>query len=342
MEETMQLNVLWFILVAVLYAGFFLLEGFDFGVGMLLPFLGRNDSERRAVLGAIGPHWDANEVWLITAGGATFAAFPGWYAAMFSGLYPLLLILLLALIARGAAIEFRGRMPGARWRGAWDAAIALGSLTASVVLGAVFGNLLGGIPLGENGIPTGGGLAPFNLYALVCGAAVAGLFLLHGANFLGLKLNGEPGGRVRAAAKGLWVAALALSAAFLAATFLRTDLPARLGYGALFLPAGMLLGLALIGVCLWKRRAGWAFVFGSLTVVFFAAAFFLALYPRVMVSSLGPEYSLTVAGAASSEYSLRVMTIVSLIFLPIVIAYQAWSYWVFRRRVAAGEEEEGY
>jgi cytochrome d ubiquinol oxidase subunit II len=338
----MQLNVLWFILVAVLYAGFFFLEGFDFGVGILLPFLGKNDSERRAVLGAIGPHWDANEVWLITAGGATFAAFPGWYAAMFSGMYPLLLMLLLALIARGAAIEFRNRLPGARWRGAWDVAIAGGSLAAAVALGAVFGNLLGGLPLDADGIATGGGTAPFNLYGLICGASAAGLFLLHGANFLGLKLNGGLGGRARAAAKGLWAAALGLAAAFLAATFLGTDLPERLGYGALFLPAGLLLGLSLIGSCLWKKRAGWAFVFGSLTVVFFAAAFFLALYPRVMVSSTQAEYSLTVAGAASSDYTLRVLTIVALIFLPIVIAYQAWSYWVFRRRITAGEEQEGY
>ncbi len=338
----MNLNIVWFLLVAVLYAGFFLLEGFDFGVGMLMPFLGRDDSERRAILGTIGPHWDANEVWLITAGGATFAAFPRWYAAMFSGLYPLLLILLLALIARGSAIEFRSRLPGAAWRRAWDSAIAVGSLLAAATLGAVFGNLLRGTPLDAGGTFAGNVLAGFNLYSLISAAAAVGLFLLHGANFLGMKLDGEPGIRARDAARRLWFAAALLVAVFLAATFLQTDVSRRLGIGSLILPLGLILGLSLIGYCLRIRRDGWAFVFGGMTVVFYAAAFFIALYPRVMVSSLDPSLSLTITTAASSEYTLRVMTIVAAIFVPVVVIYQAWSYWIFRKRVGTDREEEGY
>jgi cytochrome d ubiquinol oxidase subunit II len=338
----MNLAILWFVLVAVLYAGFFLLEGFDFGVGMLLPILGKNDSERRAILSAIGPHWDANEVWLITAGGATFAAFPRWYAAMFSGFYPLLLILLLALIARGAAMEFRNRLSGAAWRRAWDGAIALGSLIAAAILGAVFGNLLRGTPIGAGGVFTGEWSAPFNAYSLICAAAAVGLFLLHGANFLGLKLDGELGQRARTAARRLWFAALALIAGFLLLTFLLTDVPARLGWGSLFLPAGMILGALAVGYFLRRNRFGWAFIFGGVTVVFFAALFFIALYPRVMVSSLQEDFSLTITNAASSGYTLNVMTIVALIFVPVVVLYQAWSYWVFRRRIQAGSEEEGY
>ncbi len=338
----MNLNIVWFLLVAVLYAGFFLLEGFDFGVGMLIPFLGRDDPERRAILRTIGPHWDANEVWLITAGGATFAAFPRWYAAMFSGLYPLLLVLLLALIARGAAIEFRSRLPGPRWRRSWDAAIAVGSLLAAGTLGAVFGNLLRGTPLNGGGTFVGNVLAGFNLYGLTSAAAAVGLFLLHGANFLGMKQDGEAGLRARHAARRLWFAASVCAAVFLAATFWQTDVSRRLGFGSLLLPLGFVLGLALMGYCLRIRRAGWAFVACAATVVFFAAVFFLALFPRVMVSSLDPSFSLTIYTAASSQYTLRVMTIVASIFVPVVVLYQAWSYWIFRKRIEPDREEEGY
>jgi cytochrome d ubiquinol oxidase subunit II len=338
----MDLPTVWFLLVAFLYAGFFLLEGFDFGVGILVPFLGRSDPERRALLDAIGPHWDANEVWLITAGGATFAAFPRWYAAMFSGMYPLLLLLLLALIARGAAIEFRSRMPGSSWRAAWDSAVALGSLLAAGILGAVFGNLLRGLPIGAGGVYAGEWSAPFNGYALICGSAAVALFLLHGANFLGLKLGGDLGRRARNAARYLWFTALGFAVLFLAGTFRETDVFARLGYGSLLMAAGMVLGLLGIGWCLWRNREGWAFFAGSLTVAYFAAEFFLALFPRVMVSRLREEYSLSISAAASSDYTLQVMTVVALVFVPIVIAYQVWSYWVFRRRIAGGPEDGGY
>jgi cytochrome d ubiquinol oxidase subunit II len=338
----MDLNQLWFLLVAVLYAVFFFLEGFDFGVGMLLPLLGKNDPERRAILNTIGPHWDANEVWLITAGGATFAAFPRWYADMFSGFYPLLMLLLLALIARGAAIELRDRMAGAGRRGACDAAIAAGSLLAAGTFAALLANLARGTPIDAGGMYVGDWTTPFNLYSLIAGLTAISLCLLHGANFLGLKLDGELGQRARAVARWLWIGTLLLIFVFLVATFSSTDVYGRLGLGSFILPAGMIAGLALIRYCLGRKHAGWAFVFGGLTIVCFAAAFFVALFPRVMVSAIQPDFSLTIYTAASSEYTLRVMTVVALIFLPVVAAYQAWSYWVFRRRIKTGSEEGTY
>jgi cytochrome bd ubiquinol oxidase subunit II len=330
-----DLNQLWFGLIALLFAGFFFLEGFDFGVGMLAPFLGRKDADRGLILRAIGPHWDANEVWLITAGGATFAAFPRWYAAMFSGLYPLLLILLLALIARGAAVEFHSRLPGAAWRTAWSWTAAAGSFTAALMLGAVFGNLVRGIPIDAAGNATGGWGAPFNPFSLICGAAAAGLFLLHGANFLSLKLEGDLAGRARASAGQFWMTALALVALVIVFS------PANLNPGAIAVWIGILACLALAGFLLSRKRDGWAFLFGGLAILAYLASFFIALYPRVIVASPSAANSLTIYSAASSGYTLGVMTVVAAIFVPLVVAYQAWSYWVFRERVKGGEEE-GY
>jgi cytochrome d ubiquinol oxidase subunit II len=338
----MDLNQLWFLLVAALYTGFFLLEGFDFGVGMLLPFLGRDDPERRAILNTIGPHWDANEVWLITAGGATFAAFPGWYADMFSGFYPLLFLLLLALIVRGVAFEFRGRRPGAAWRGMWDWALAAGSFIAAGSLGIVFGNLLRGTPIDAGGIFAGSRMILFNPFGLLCGSAAIGLFLLHGANFLGLKLDGELGSRARNRARRLFFLAAAL--VLILIVFVPQTIAAggEFGAGMAYVWGGTVLALLLSGNFLRIHREGWAFVFGGIAIAGWTAAFFVSLYPRVMVSSLGPEFSLTIYNAAASDYALRVMTVVAGIFLPVVIAYQAWSYWVFRRRIAAGAEQDGY
>ncbi len=338
----MDLNRVWFFLVAVLYTGFFFLEGFDFGVGMLLPFLGKDDSQRRAILGTIGPHWDANEVWLITAGGATFAAFPRWYADMFSGFYPLLMVLLLALIARGAAIELRDRLADAGWRRAWDGAIAAGSFLAAGTFGAILANLLRGTPIDAAGMYVGDWLAPFTLYGLIGGLTAIGLCLLHGANFLNLKLEGGLGEGAREAALRLWTAALLLVMVFLIFTFASTDVYRRLGFGSFLLPAVLVAGMALIRYFLGRKNSVWAFISGGLTLVGFAATIFVALFPRVMISSIQTDFSLTIYTAASSDYTLRVMTVVALIFLPIVVAYQAWSYWVFRRRIMPGTEDSGY
>ncbi len=338
----MDLNQLWFLLVAALYTGFFFLEGFDFGVGMLLPFLGRNDPERRAILNTIGPHWDANEVWLITAGGATFAAFPAWYAAMFSGFYPLLFLLLLALIARGVALEFRGRRTGAAWRAVWDWALAAGSFIAAGSLGIVFGNLLRGTPVDASGILAGSRTALLNPFSLICGCVTIGLFLLHGANFLSLKLDGEQGSRAGNGARRLFFLAAAL--VLILIPFVPPTIAAagKFGTGMAYAWSGTLLALLLSGTFLRIRREGWAFVFGGIAILGWAASFFVSLYPRVMISSLGPEFSLTIYNSAASDYALRVMSIVAAVFLPVVIAYQAWSYWVFRRRVKADGDPEGY
>jgi cytochrome d ubiquinol oxidase subunit II len=332
----MDLNQLWFGLIALLFAGFFFLEGFDFGVGMLAPLLGGNDEDRGRILRAIGPHWDANEVWLVTAGGATFAAFPRWYAAMFSGLYPLLLILLLALIVRGTAIEFRGRLPGAGWRGAWSWLIAAGSFVAAMALGAIFGNLVRGIPIDAAGSATGGWGVPFNAYSLVCGAAAVGLCLLHGADFLSLKLAGGLSDRARVYAGRFWWTVLVLVAMVI--IFSATN--SGFGAAAFILQAAALVCAAAAGILAGRRRAGWGFLLGGLAVLAYAASFFAALYPRVIVSSTAPGNSLTIYDAASSPYTLQVMTIVAAVFVPVVLAYQAWSYWVFRERITAGEAEE--
>jgi cytochrome d ubiquinol oxidase subunit II len=332
----MELNQLWFGLIALLYVGFFFLEGFDFGVGMLVPFLGRSDSERGTILRSIGPHWDANEVWLITAAGATFAAFPRWYAAMFSGLYPLLLILLLALIGRGTALEFRSRMPEAGWRNAWTAVLAVSSFLAAGAVGALLGTLLHGIPIDAKGVATGRWDAPWSAESLICGAAAVVLALLHGANFLNLKLGGDLRECARIDARSLWISALAV---LLITTVFA---PQILRSAALSLWILMLVCVLLSGILLWVRRYGWAFVFGGAAAIGFVASFFLALYPRVMVSSTDPDFSLTIAGASSSPYTLQVMTVIAVVLLPVVIAYQAWSYWVFRRRISAGGGTEGY
>jgi cytochrome d ubiquinol oxidase subunit II len=331
----MDLNQLWFGLIALLFAGFFFLEGFDFGVGMLAPFLARGDAERGRILRTIGPHWDANEVWLVTAGGATFAAFPRWYAAMFSGLYPLLLILLLALIARGTAIEFRGRLTGAAWRGAWGWTIAGGSFVAALALGMIFGNLVRGIPIDAAGSAVGGWDSPFNAYSLICGAAAAGLFLLHGAGFLALKLTGGLSDRARTgAARFGWIAPILTALAIVFSPALSGG-----GAAAAALLAVAAVGAAAAGLAAGRGRSGWGFAAGGVAVLAFAASFFAALYPRVIVSSIAPANSLTIYSAASSPYTLTVMTAVAAVFVPIVLAYQAWSYWVFRERVAAVEEE---
>lgn len=338
----MNLNILWFLLIAVLYAGFFFLEGFDFGVGMLIPVLGRSDEERRAVRNAIGPHWDGNEVWLVTAGGATFAAFPVWYAALFSGMYPVLFLLLFALIIRGVSFEFRGHLPGLHWRAAWDWAAALASLAAPILLGTVFAGLLRGLPVNGEMNYAGSLWAPFNLYAAFTGLALASIFLLHGAGFLTLKLEGELRERARRIAAGMLPIAAVLGLVFFFLTAWQTDAFGRLGAGGIVLAAAVLLAVLLAGSLQMRGRNGWGFVLGSAAVLLLVGFFFAGLYPRVLVSTIDPAFSLTIYTASSSPYTLRVMSVVAAIFVPLVILYQAWSYWVFRRRLGPAESEMGY
>ena len=336
------LQTLWFILIAVLWIGFFFLEGFDFGVGMLLPFLGRNDTERRALLNTIGPHWDGNEVWLLTAGGATFAAFPHWYATLFSGFYPALFLLLIGLILRGVAIEFRSKDANPIWRSLWDWCIFVGSLLPALLLGVAFANLAKGVPINANKMFTGNLLTLLNPYGLLGGLAIVSAFLLHGASFLRLKLVGELQHRAHISARKIWPVTVTFVFLLVVATYMYTDIYGHLGlYGGL-VPLVGIVTLLLSGYLIGQKRQGWAFVMIGLTIILTVLMFFMILFPRVMISTTDPAYSLTINNASSSPYTLRVMSIVALVFVPLMLAYQAWSYWVFRQRIKAEPESLTY
>jgi cytochrome d ubiquinol oxidase subunit II len=338
----MDLNTLWFILIAVLYTGFFVLEGFDFGVGMLMPFLGKKDIERRSIINTIGPHWDGNEVWLLTAGGATFAAFPQWYATMFSGFYLALFLLLVGLILRGVAFEYRSKNSSPRWRNVWDGCIFIGSLIPPLLLGVAFSNLARGVPIGPTMEYNGGFFNLLNLYALLGGLTAIAVFLLHGAIFLSMKTTDVVLERAQRTATRLWIPAVVLLIAFLVGTYFATDLYARLGVVPGILPVAGIVACLVTGYFLSKKQYGWSFLMTCLTIAASVITIFMILYPRVMISSSNPAWSLTIYNASSSDYTLRVMTIVAIIFVPIVLIYQGWSYWIFRKRIQAKPETLTY
>lgn len=330
----MDLNTLWFILIGVLFTGFFVLEGFDYGVGILMPFLGKKDEERRQIINTIGPFWDANEVWLLTAGGAMFAAFPHWYATLFSGFYLALFLMLAALIVRGVAFEFRSKDKNPRWRGLWDWCIFIGSFVPALLWGVAMSNIVRGVPIDAQMQYVGGFFNLLNPYALLGGVAGLAVFTLHGAIFLSLRTDGEIRARVTALANRLWPVVLVIGAATVIASYFATDIFQRLGVnpgisaigaGAAFLAGGWFLR---------QGRVGWAFAMTALTIALTVVTTFRGLFPRVMVSSLNPDWSLTVTNAASTPYTLTVMSIVALIFVPIVLVYQGWNYWVFRARIS--------
>ena len=331
----MTLNTLWFIFIAVLYTGFFVLEGFDFGVGLLLPFMGKNDLERRTIINTIGPHWDGNEVWLITAGGATFAAFPSWYATLFSGFYLPLFLILIGLIVRGVAFEFRGKDDRPRWHQLWDWCIFAGSLLPTILFPIAFSNLLRGVPIDAHMIYVGGFFNLLNPYALLASLVMILLFLLHGACFLANKTTGELEARAKEQVRYLWLLVVLMLALFLGTSFIVTDVHQRLSILTVLLPVLAMLSILAAGYFLRKGQSGRVFLMTCLTVTFIVLTIFAFLYPRVMVSSLNPNWSLTIQNAASSARTLKLMTIVTLIFLPIVLLYQAWSYWIFRKRITA-------
>lgn len=336
----MDLNAVWFVLIAVLFIGFFFLEGFDFGVGTLLPFLAREDEDRRVVINSIGPFWDGNEVWLLTAGGAMFAAFPHWYATMFSGFYLALVLMLFALIVRGAAFEFRSKDSNPTWRSFWDWMIFVGSSVPALLWGVAIGNLMLGVPIDGSMNYVGGFLNLLNPYALLGGLTFLGLFLLHGAIFLGLKTRGEVMERARAAASLLWLPAVVLAVLFLGAGYLVTDLFSRPGPNPTVVALGASAALLLAGWFIRVGRQGLAFAMTGLTIALATVTVFVGLFPRVMISSLKPDWSLTIYNASSSPYTLQVMTIVAVVFVPIVLAYQGWTYWVFRERVGRAQPME--
>ena len=337
-----SLNNLWFLLIALLWIGYFFLEGFDFGVGILLPFLARTDGDRRILIHTIGPVWDANEVWLIVAGGATFAAFPNWYATLFSGFYLALLLILLALICRAVAFEFRDGERTRRWRQWWDRAIFFGSVVPALLWGMAFSDMLHGVPIGASGDYVGTILDLIQPYAVLGGVTLLVLVILHGAAFLALKTEDDVSERVRRAALRLWPFAAAAVFAFLAWSHI--DSLRREGQGVVpgIVPIAALGAVLTVGWLLRERRKGWAFAATGATIALVTASFFMALYPRVMVSSLGTRFDLTVYNAASGPYSLGVMTIVAAILLPLVLLYQGWTYWVFRQRVGRKDLAGGY
>src|SRR5580693_1715077 len=329
----MALVPFWFIVIAVLWTGFFVLEGFDFGVGMLHSFVGRDDVDRRAAINTIGPLWDGNEVWLIVAGAAMFAAFPGWYATMFSGLYLAIVLLLISLIIRGVAFEYRGKRDAARWRRTWDVLLTTGSLLAPLLIGVALGDLLYGLPINSSQNYTGSFWNLLQPYALLTGITLVLVCALYGATFLSLKTTGdmrERSGRLArrvAPVTGAAVVAFAIWTHVTAST-------------TFFLNPVELLAVLAVIAAIWlvyDHREGFAFAATTVTMAASIVAIFTGLYPNVMVSSTSAADNLTVHNTASGAYSLKVMTVVVIIFLPFVLAYQTWTYYVFRRRVSTQE-----
>jgi cytochrome bd ubiquinol oxidase subunit II len=336
-----DLNTLWFALIAVLWMGYFFLEGFDFdfGVGILLPFLGRDDVDRRVMVNAIGPVWDGNEVWLLVAGGATFAAFPGWYATLFSGFYLALFLILLALIVRGVAFELRGKHDDPRWRRWWDRAIFLGSLVPALLWGVALGDVLHGVPVGSGQRFVGSFLDLLQPYALLGGVMTLLLFSLHGAVFTALKTSGELAERARASAPPAGLAGRAGRARVPCVELRERGAGRQQGVVPGMVPITAIGLLLVVSWLLAERLDGWAFAATGAGILLVTATIFLNLYPRVLVSSLGARFDLTIYNTSSTPYTLRVMTVVALVFTPIVLVYQAWTYWVFRRRIGRADFE---
>ena len=334
----MSFQTTWFLLIAVLWIGYFILEGFDFGVGALLTFVSRNEADRRAVLTTLGPVWDGNEVWLLVAGGATFAAFPEWYATLFSGFYLPLFLILVSLIVRGVAFEYRSKYGKAQWRQRWDLAILISSVIPALLWGVAFANIVRGVPIQKSADGNleyvGGFFNLLNPYALLGGVVTLTVFLTHGAIFLSLKTVGGIREKARSLAVRLGLIAARAAVSFLVWTNLmlpklNTTVLVLSTAVALFWVAGLLATL--------KVREGWAFLFSAVAIATFVADLFYALYPRVMPSSLGAQFDLTITNASSTQYTLKVMTVVAVIMTPLVLLYQGWTYWVFRKRVSADQ-----
>ncbi|MEV6414467.1 cytochrome d ubiquinol oxidase subunit II [Kribbella sp. NPDC051718] len=324
----MELTTVWFLIIAGLWIGYFVLEGFDFGVGILLRVLGRDEPERRAVITTIGPVWDGNEVWLIVAGAMTFAAFPEWYATLFSAFYLPLFAILVSLILRGVALEYRGKRDDLLWRSRMDTLITISSLLLPLLWGVAFANLVRGLPLDASHEFVGNLGTVLNPFALLGGLAFTALFVAHGAIFLALKTTGDLRERANRLASVAGLAAAVLVVGFLAWAHL------QYGSGASLVVAA-LAAVALVAGLVANRmaREGWAFVGTALAVALGVVSLFVALFPNVMPSTLDPAWSLTVTNASSTPYTLKVLTVIAAIFTPLVMLYQGWTYWVFRQRV---------
>jgi len=324
----MELHDVWFVLIAVLWIGYFFLEGFDFGVGILTKLLARGRAEKRVLINTIGPVWDGNEVWLLTAGGATFAAFPEWYATLFSGFYLPLLIILVCLIIRGVAFEYRAKRSEENWQRNWEQAIFWTSLIPAFLWGVAFGNIVRGVKIDENMEFVGSFWDLLNPYALLGGLVTLTLFTFHGAVFVSLKTVGDIRIRARALALKLGMVTAVVALGFLIWTQIDTG-------DTWSLVAMLIAVVALVGAiaAIKVGREGWSFALSGVTITAAVAMLFLALFPDVMPSSLNPEWSLTVTNASSSPYTLTIMPGCAAIATPLVLLYQSWTYWVFRKRI---------
>jgi cytochrome d ubiquinol oxidase subunit II len=329
----MTLAQFWFILIAVVWTGFFVLEGFDVGVGMLHGIIGRDEAGRRMVINTIGPLWDGNEVWLIVAGAAIFAAFPGWYATMFSGFYLALVILLGALMARGTSFEFRGKRDSARWRRMWDRLLVGGSLLVPLLIGVALGDLLHGLPIDKSQEYTGTFWDLLQPYGLYTGITLVAICVLHGATFVSLKTTGEVADRAaRIASRSGPVTAL-----IVIGFAIWTHAIAGKGFFPNPVEISTILAVIAAAWLAYERREGWAFACSTITIALAMLSLFTELYPNVMISSTNPAYNLTIHNTASPSYTLKVMTIVAVILLPVVLAYTAWNYYVFRKRLTISD-----
>jgi len=338
----MNLPTIWFILWGVLWAVYFLLDGFDLGAGTLLPVLGKSDADRRLIFHTMEPVWDGNEVWLITAGGVTFAAFPTTYAVMFSGLYSALMLILFALILRGVSFVFRGAFNDPRWRSLWDTCMTLGSFLPALLFGVAFANIFRGLPLDEQGIYQGTLLTLLNPYGLSGGLLFLLLFTVHGALWLTVKTGGNLHQRAADLAKKLWAALLVMAVIFLLATRRATHLYDNyLQYPILFV-IPLITVAALIAIRIFMaKEAWWSAWFASAATIAGATLFgVVGLYPNLLPSSLNPQWSLTIYNSASSPLTLKIMLGVALTFVPLVIAYQIWVHFLFKEKVS--EEQLGY
>jgi cytochrome bd ubiquinol oxidase subunit II len=330
----MDLEILWFCLIATLWAGYLVLEGFDFGVGMLLPFVPRDEAERDVLLDSVGPVWDGNEVWLVVAGAATFAAFPAWYATLFSGFYLALLLILVFLIVRVVSFEWRGKSEAPRWRTVWLAANAGGSVAVPLLWGIALADLVHGVPLSSNGDFAGSFSDLFSAYSVFAGVALTLLCAFHGATFLGLRTTGELCERAARAAGRLAVPAVAVASVLVAWTVVVAGERNDKGLFPPALPAALaVVALVLAAVFVRRRMGGRAFLMTATGTLLTVATIFTSLYPRVLVSAPDFGNSLTISNAASHHYTLTVISVVAVLVAPVVLLYQGWTYYVLRARL---------
>lgn len=324
----MTLQTFWFILITILWVGYFFLEGFDFGVGMLLLFLAKNNDEKRVMINTIGPVWDGNEVWLLTAGGATFAAFPNWYATLFSSFYLPLLVILIALIIRGVAFEYRGKVDNEVWRKRWDLCIFIGSWVPTILWGVAFSNIVAGIPINKAGNFTGSIFSLLNPFALLGAVVFVGLFILHGLNYIALKTEGDIRHRAQKLSKLFTLIAIVFGAAYLLWNQLERG---KSWTWVTLVTTALLLVFALFASA--KKKELLSFLGVGLAIVFATICLFGSLYPNVMPSTTSDAFSLTINNASSTHYTLMVMSVVAVAMTPVVLIYQGWSYWIFRKRI---------